>query len=108
MAATVEPRALIVGDDGEERRRIMSWFPSGWTVVDGGAPATAVDRATGEPFGAVVYTAATDSVDLGTWHMALSLSGFGGLVIDTRVRGTLPRGVTRATNPHGLAVLLAG
>lgn len=106
MVETIEPRALVVGDDDDERRRIISWFRPGWTAEDGGAPAAAVDRAT-ESFRVVVYTAATDSVDLDTWHMALRLSGFGGRVIDTRVRGPLPAGVTRAASPTALAELLA-
>ncbi len=97
----VEPRALIVGDDGEERRRVMSWFPSGWTVVDGGAPAAAVDRATGEPFGAVVYTAATDSVDLDTWYMALACPGSTVWSSTLASAGRCRTGCAAPTNPAG-------
>lgn len=106
MSVKFKPRALVVGDDGQERHRILSWFPGGWNALDGGPPGAAIEHAAGEAFGAIVYTAGTDSVDLETLHMALRMAGFGGLVIDTRPRGALPEGVVRATSPSGLAALV--
>ena len=52
---------------------------------------------------ALVFTAATNSIDLATWYQALRLSGFDGVVIDTRPVGALPPGVLRAAGPGDLA-----
>lgn len=90
--------AMVVGDDGAERRRIIAWLPDDWSAVDAGRPGPALDAVTDAPCGAVIFTAATESVDLETWYQALMLSGYGGLVIDTRPSGALPAGVRRA---HG-------
>jgi hypothetical protein len=98
--------AMVVGDDGAERRRIIAWFPADWRVVDGGRPGAALDAVTDAPCGAVVFTAATESVDLATWYQALLLSGYGGVVIDTRPTGALPAGVRRAAGPGALVAAL--
>ena len=95
MTRTERLRILVVGDDAAERRRVMSWFRAPILADDGGAPAPAIDRATAWPDDAVVYPAATDSVDLATWQQALNLSGVLGAVLDSRPRGVLPDGVQR-------------
>jgi len=99
-------RILVVGDDTAERRRVMSWIEAPMLAEDGGEPAMAIDQATAEPYDAVIYTAATDSVDLVTWHQALSLSGFLGAVLDSRPRGTLPDGVQRIFGADDLRTAL--
>jgi len=98
--------AMVVGDSGRERARVMSWFPGHWAVIDGGSPASALDAVADGPCTAVVYTAGTSSVDLETWHQALMIAGYGGAIIDTRPSGVLPDGVVRAPGPRDLAHVL--
>jgi hypothetical protein len=98
--------AMVVGDDGAERRRIIALLPEDWCVVDGGRPGAALDAMTDAACGAMIFTAATDSIDLATWYQALMLSGYGGVVIDSRPSGALPTGVLRAVGPVALAEAL--
>lgn len=98
--------AMVVGDDGAERRRVIAWLPDDWCAVDAGRPGAALDAVTDAPCGAVIFTAATESIDLATWYQALMLSGYGGVVIDTRPSGALPKGVRRAAGPIALAEAL--
>ena len=84
MNDTGAMRALVVGDDAAERHRVMAWFGDRWTAEDGGGPAAALDLLVGQRYGAVLYTAGTDSVDLATWFQALCMTGFRGLILDTR------------------------
>ena len=93
MAHFRELRVLVVGDDARERARALRLCQAPWQGQDGGPPAAEIARAVQERFDAVMYTGCTDSIDLGTWHQALRLSGFDGLVFDARLSGRRPADV---------------
>lgn len=107
MTDALARKALVVGDDEAERRRVMAWCGERWQAEDGGQPLTALDALRCGKYGAVVYTAGTDSIDLRTWFMAVCLSGFRGVVVDTRPGGATDDGIGRACSPRELQEALS-